>query len=313
MTERSFIVDDDLFEAGIDSYVQSGGAGGNIWRLSSKGGPKKGYFITNPFSDEAKAINDWLTYREISAFDGLRGGIDMPNGLKEFPVFDTQVVIEDGQRRRTTNSSLDPVIALIVPGKFGQNGKAKAGDMIAFNFLEEITDDDGNTVHKHIILKMSGQRGRELQSAYKLQVETQGSFDLTAYPWTLGIVGQGAASSLKLKPHRAEGPTDSEVEPIDVLAAMTAIREAVDEFVETIRGGGTASTPDTLPASSGDDDATSVFEAAVEEPTAAELDDADKWSAMSDAELRKALKAGNVTVPPKAARTALISLAMVNL
>ena len=101
MTEqRSFMVDDDLFDAGLDGYVKTGGVGRNIYRLKA-GEPKKGYFFSDPTPETRKSGEDWLSYREISAFDGLRGGVDLPNGMKEFPVYDQKVVQdpETGQRK----------------------------------------------------------------------------------------------------------------------------------------------------------------------------------------------------------------------
>lgn len=308
--ERSFIVDDELFEAGLDGYVKGEGSGSNVWRLKS-GEPRKGYFLQNPGT-----AGDWVKYRELSAFEGLRGGVAMPNGLKEFPVYD-QVMIPDpetGRPKRTTRPDNDPLIALVVPGKFAKNGKAKAGDVMSVNFIEIVKDDETDEItHRHIVLKLSATASRHILNFYRTQKEmNDDEFDMTAFPWTLTVSGQGSASQLALKPHRKEGPIDlDEFEPVDIVEMLGVTRAAVEDFVEQIRTGG-----DTKIAADKD-----AADAASGEPDLGDDDDdddealskSDKFAAFTDAKIRKLLKDAGVEVPPKANRPTLISLAVDNL
>ena len=305
-TERSFLVDDDLFEAGLDGYVKGEGSGSNVWKLKSDR-PRKGYFLNNPGTP-----GDWVKYREISAFDGLRGGVEMPNGLKEFPVYDQVLVVDPdtGKSKRTTRTDNDPLIALVVPGKYAKNGKAKAADLMAVNFIEIVKDDETDEItHRHIVLKMSATASKTVLNFYRTQVEmNDGEFDMTAFPWTLSVHGQGSATELKIKPHRKEGPIDlDEFEQIDIVEMLKGTRQAVEDFVEQVRNGGDATIAAQQAAGGSDED---TFD---DEDDDEDLSKADKFAALTDAKLRKMLKENSVEVPPKANRPTLISLAVANL
>jgi len=309
-TERSFLVDDDLFEAGLDGYVKGEGSGSNVWRLKT-GEPRKGYFLQNPGTP-----GDWVKYRELSAFEGLRGGVEMPNGLKEFPVYD-QVLITDpdtGKSKRTTRPDNDPLIALVVPGKFAKNGKAKASDVMSLNFIEIVKDSETDELtHRHIVLKLSATASRTVLNFYRTQVEmNDGEFDMTAFPWTLTVTGSGSASQLTLKPHRKDGPIDlDEFEPIDIIEMLGTVRAAVEDHVEQIRTGGDATIAAAKDKAEADDGDIQFGNDEDDDDEA--LSKSDKYAAFTDAKIRKLLKDAGAEVPPKANRPTLISLAVSHL
>ena len=310
--ERSFLVDDELFEAGLEGYVKGEGSGSNVWKLTGKK-PRKGYFLNNPGTD-----GDWVKFREMSAFDGLRGGVEMPNGLKEFPVYDQVLVVdpETGARRRTTRPDNDPLIALVVPGKYGKNGKAKAADVMAVNFIEIVADEDTDEIsHRHIVLKLSSTASKALLNLYRTQCEMadSGEFDMTAFPWTLAIHGTGASTELKAKPHRKEGPIDlDEFESISIVEMLQTTRAAVEDFVEQVRNGGDATIRKQQEEAEDSDDGI-AFGGDDDDEEDEDLAKSDKYASMTDAKLRKLLKAADVKVPTKANRPTLISLAVANL
>ena len=222
----------------------------------------------------------------------------MPNGLKTFPVNDQIIQVIDGERRRfNAPRGTDPLLELVQPSsKYPPaDGRAKGQDKLAVNVL----NDEG----EHIILKMSGARGKELLQQFNAFRDMDPSFDCTKFPWQLTLSGAGASSSLAIKPLKSEPPMDAP-EPFNLKNELSAIRERVERFVDSLRGDQTEAVADD------EDDIVDAFEAAVVEESS---DPRDTFSSMSDARLKALLTKNGVAVPPRSTRPALIELAMANL
>lgn len=299
-------LDDDLILGGVESYARTGGGGSGrrIYRLK---GSMTVRFLTDPWTRNQD--HGWHFYREVAAFDGLRGGFQLPNGLKEFPVND-QITFTDpdtGQtKRQYAPRGTDPILELVVPSSMypPADGRVKGQDKVAINVLNE----EG----EHIVLKLSGARGADLLRTMLTFREMDEKFTCTTYPWTLTIQGSGAASTLSVKPHKNEAPVELP-DPIDLVEMFGDIRREVEEYVDGLRGGGADTVEDEL-VDSDEESWASVdqFEEAVASAEAI-VEPRDKFSAMSDVRIKTLLTKAGVKIPAKSTRSALIELASTHL
>lgn len=289
-------LDDDLVLAGIDGYVRSSNSNYfPIYRL--KQGTTVFRFVTDPWTRNED--NGWLFYREVSAFDGLRGGFPLPNGLKEFPVNDqVTIVTPEGEKRRTNGPrGQDPLLELVAPStKFPPaDGRAKGADKLAVNVI----DSEGN----HIILKMSGARGADLLRAFNGYRDLSDDFTVTRFPWQLTLSGAGASTTLSVKPLKNEPPVELP-EPFDLRVVMDNIRAQVEEYVNSLRG-----DSDEQAVAADDDLTVDDFEAQVSHADD-NLEQRQKYAQLTDARLKALLSKNGITVPPRSTRPALIELAV---
>jgi hypothetical protein len=291
-------MDEDLLLAGLDGYTKSESTTYRpIWRLA------KGTTIVRFLTDKDTMNEDhgWFIFREVAAFDGLKGGFELPNGIKEFPVND-QVIVTDpetGERKRHKGPrGTDPLFELVAPSsKYPPaDGVVKAADKVAVNVLNE----EG----KHIILKMSGARAKELFTAFNLYSDMDPNFTCTAYPWQLTVSGTGVNTSLSVKPLRDEPPVDLP-EPYDLVEVFNGIREEVEAYVNGLSGN---SQQDELV----DEDSYAMTETFEETVAAIEIEEdiRMKYSAVSPVRLKTLLTKANVAIPPRSTHATLIELAV---
>lgn len=284
------ILDDDLIEAGLDGYVKSSNNYYPIYPLKSNE-RRKVYFVTDPWT--AKNDRSWMSYRAVAAFEGLRGGYQLPNGCKEFPVFD-QVIVEGADGKRYRQGAADPILALVAPSvKYPpKNGKVSGTDKYAVNVIDE----EGN----HIILTMSAKRGTELVNQLKNFRELDENFTATKYPFLLEITGGTGSYSLTCKPLPKEPPIELP-EPYNIEEIMVSIRQQVEDFVASLTGGSTRED-DVVD----EDEVVDSFEETVSSEQA-------DYATMSAIRLKSLLSQSGVQVPPRATHSALVELANAHL
>ena len=291
----------DLFLSGLDAYVSNkGGSGTPIYPL--KQGSTVYYFFSNPWDVEADA-SDWLLYREVAAFDGLRGGFDMPNGLKEFPINDTLEVDVEGEKkfRRLSWKNSDPLLPLVAPSS--RYPTDDGGPTRSWKLAINVIDSDGN----HIILKLANKRAFSLLEKLNDARAMNDGFSCVGNAWQITTTGSGFDSGVSIKPLKDEPPVDLP-EPYNIGEIMSGIRDQVEAYVETLRGGAAQQQEDDFAA---EDAIADAFEAAAVQAES-ELDSRTKYAEMTDARLKVLLSKAGVTVPPRSTRPALIELAVAN-
>jgi hypothetical protein len=293
-------MDEDLLLAGLEGYAKTESATYRpIWRL------KQGTTIVRFLTDKETMNEDhgWHIFREVAAFDGLKGGFQLPGNIKEFPVFD-QITVTDpetGERKRQyAPRGHDPLLEMVAPSsKFPPaDGRVKGQDKVAVNILNE----EG----KHVVLKMSGARARELFTAFNLYKDMDPNFSCTAYPWRLTVSGTGVNTTLSVKPIKDEPPVNLP-EPYDLVEFFAEIRQEVEQYVLGLSN----NTIDEDEIAIFDNNAADSFEEAVIESVNEETL-RDKFNSVSDVRLKTLLTKAGVTVPPRSTRSTLIELAVAN-
>jgi hypothetical protein len=283
-------LDDDLLNAGIDGYVKSGGSSYNpIYPLKSNE-ERRVYFVTDPWTKNEDY--GWFSYRAVAAFEGLRGGYQLPNGCKEFPVNDQEIVVDsDGVRRRkSAPRGTDPILELVAPStKYPPaDGRVKGTDKYAVNVIDE----EGN----HIILTMSGARGSELVRIIAGFREVDDTFTCTKYPWVLKVIGGPGSYSLTAKPLPKEPPIELP-DPINIKEVMTGIRHQVEVFVKSLTGDQSVEEAVVV-----EDSIVDTFESSV-------ATSAEDYTTMSAVRLKALLTKKGVAIPPRCTQPALAELA----
>jgi len=289
-------MDEDLLLAGLDGYAKAESKTYRPITWLDKG------TTTVRFVTDKETMNEdhgWLIYREVAAFDGLKGGFELPTHLRTFPVFD-QVIVTDpetGERKRRKGPrGTDPLLELVAPSvKFPPvDGIVKASDKVAVNII--------NQEGKHVVLKLSGARARELFTAFNLYKEMDPNFTCTAYPWQLTLSGTGINTTLSVKPLRNEPPIDLP-EPYDLVEMFNDIRKEVEDYVNSLSG--------TQEESVDQDD---YADADSFEETIAAIDVSEdlytKYSAVSPVRLKTLLTKAGVSIPPRSSHATLIELAV---
>lgn len=290
-------IDEDLLLAGIDGYSQPQKDNSTfrpIYRL------ERGTTIVRFLTDKETMSVDhgWHIYREVAAFEGLRGGFQLPGGLKEFPVND-QIIVEDpdtGEKRRQyAPRGTDPLLELVVPSlRFPPaDGRVKGQDKVAVNVLTE----EG----RHIILKMSSARAKDLFRAFNNYREMDENFSCTQYPWALTVRGEGLNTTLTVKPIKNEAPVELP-EPFDLVEVFASIRSEVEDYVRSL-----SDAHVEVVTAEEEHDVVDAYEEAVVE---AEPTEEDKYAAISDIRLKTLLTSAKVSIPPRSTRSALIALAI---
>lgn len=292
-----YTMDEDLLLAGIEGYARAeSGTFRPIYNLA------KGTTIVRFLTDKETMDEDhgWYIYREVAAFDGLKGGFQLPGNLKTFPVFD-QIIFTDpttGERKRRNGPrGTDPLFELVVPSSAypPADGIVKASDKVAINILNE----EG----KHVILRISGARAKELLTAFNLYRDMDPNFTCTAYPWQLTLSGTGVNTTLSVKPLRDEPPVDLP-EPYDLVEVFTEMRQEVEDFVNGLSG----NSQDEL----ADEDDYVVADTFEEKVAAIEIEEdvRMKYSAVSPVRLKTLLTKAGVQIPPRSTHATLIELAV---
>lgn len=289
-------IDEDLLLAGLDGYSRSKSVTYRpiTWL-------ERGTTIVRFVTDKETMNEDhgWLIYREVAAFDGLKGGFDLPTHLRTFPVYDQIVEIdpETGKRtRRNGPRGTDPLLDLVAPSvKFPPaDGIVRGSDKVAVNIITE----DG----QHKVLRLSGPRAKELFNAFNLYKEMDPNFTCTAFPWQLTLSGTGASTTLNVKPLRDEPPINLP-EPYDLVEMFGEIRKEVEDFVDNL-----SSSQESVVV---EDD---YADADTFEETVAAIDVNEdlrsKYSAVSPVRLKTLLTKAGVSIPPRSTHASLIELAI---
>lgn len=312
-TGYAFEIPDEVADAGVEGYVRSGSGRPRIESL--KGGETViCYFVTDP--DEGTAQGDWINYREVSAFQGFKGGLEAPNGLKEFPVIDQEIVEVDGKkvrrfRRNNDGSPADWLLDQVAPPtKFKtKSGKAEGRDKTIFN----IVDSEG--VHK--LVKVSGTVGKAIRKQVKTIAAINKGFTLLNQPWKLTIVGTGATQDVSLSPIDESYPEDLRPEkPIDAREVLQKIRDDAEAYYKNALSEGTDTFDDeddagwTVAEPAAEADVTPVETAAAEVEVEPEV--VDVWKDVKPAQIKEALTTAGVEFPDNATKSALTRLAGAN-
>jgi len=309
-TDRSFRVPTSTAMAGKEGWTSSGESVFNLLTPIKTGKPVVVRFLTNPLDPSRDQDEDWVFYREIGAWDGLLGGIKMKGGCMTFPVYDV-VYYEDGTRTSAPRGT-DLLFESVLPSerdiKKGYN-RAQASDMLAFNAIvvsgdfgakkEEFNPKPG----QHIIIKLTGQKGRGLLEQLESKSEEFDDFNPLDGAWQLNITGTPPTTNLMLT-RKTKGieALDYTPELVNVMEHLVSIREAAEAHWEEQKL--LQVTQVGMSDEDDEDDIVESFEEAVQ---------ATDYSVMSPARLKKLLADAGVEVPARATTAKLIELAKAEL
>jgi hypothetical protein len=317
---RSFVVPQSTFKAGKDGWVHTEGGGfKNIIYRPKADKPVIVRFLTNPLDppvrmdDDGNEVNtDWVTYREVGAFDGMIGGYEMKGGPYEFPVFDLAYTA-DGQRMsapRGTDLLFESVLPKPQQVASGFT-RAQANDMVAFNAIvidgewgqkkAEFNPQPG----QHIVMKLTGDKARSLLLQLETKMEEHENLDPMTGGWQIHLVGADRSQTLMLT-RKTKGIDELDYEPdlIDIPGYLNEIRDAAEAKWDEIRG---ATDVEETFTDDDDDDLVDEFE---EKVAAAPSTD---YTVMSPARLKKLLVDAGVEIPARATTAKLIELATTSL
>lgn len=323
-------IDLDTLLAGNEGYSSS--YTGRAFTTSVKSGaPLWVRFLTAP--DTMREDGGWHALRLVNAFDGIRGAhgaLELPDGMKQFPVFD-QVWVDEGgvKKRRDAPKGHDWLLDLVQPSsKYPpKDGRARGSDILAANVVRQ----DGT----HSILLLSGKHGRYIIETFKSMAALQDEFDPTDYGWMLGKSGEGAGTTYTCVPQK-NPPVMDLPDTVDLREHFAQTRADVEQWVLGMINGPATADPVASAVLGGGDTAMAGLEASVAPqpqagppvpaqalppaddvmPAAAPVassDPATYFSGLTAPKMRAALKAAGVEVPDKAPRSQLVELAVQNL
>ena len=259
----------------------------------------------------AAADHGWWTWREVYAQDGMAGGVELPNGMRSFPVTDQKVVTdEDGNRWRQdihpTSPEYDELLSLVVPyvPRFSSTGKAyrPVKDKVGVNIVE--VSEDGGLFPK--VLCLTGARGVKLKKALRDYREMVDGFSAIGKRWRLTISGQGATEDLDLRWLKTDPKTGEPFppidlpEPFDIPALLMERRERIRGIVEGHTG---IASSEPAAVTHGD------VEVLADDPKPVASSD-ELYASMTDNRLKTLLAKNGISVPPKTGREELLSLAL---
>lgn len=272
-------------------------------------------FLNNPWDDPER---DWIFYREIRAFEGLRTGDQLPNGLKAFPSVDREQRVSPETGRPVMVTINDPILDLVAPGRFDDGGRVKAAPVMAVNAIvvsgrvvkNADYDPDPGT---HVILKFSRRMGSILEDKFRERLDENPNFDATAFNWGIKIVGEGPQSSLEVR-KAGEAMPATGVEAMDLPVLFGQIRSDVEEAIAALDPRGHVATePEVFMDRSNDDAEMDAIEAGIAAFQDAGVDVTEvapnSYAGVSDASLRRRLTDAGVKVPRGASREVMLSLA----
>jgi hypothetical protein len=297
-------VDEDLMLSDNSGYESSGGGGG-FWSLKENS-TMTVYFLSDPWTKDVD--HGWWIWREVSAWEGLKGDIELPGGYKTFPVRDQKVVEINGQRRRQDinldGPEGDELLKMVKP--YLPRGETKrtmpyrpVKDAIGANIVE--LSPDGTPYPPKVIVFTKTRYSKFLEKVNLAKAMTRGGgFTLVGQPWLLQVTGKGMGEAVNLIPLLDQPPLENVPELIDIPEALRQKRQALYDIIQSSTGISTA----TYAAE--DADAAEPMEAgeisAPAEPVA--LTDAEAREALyatwTPARFRTLLKKKGVTVDPAA-------------
>lgn len=298
-------IDEDLLNGDVE-WAKSSGSKKVCWSLPA-GRKIRVRFVTDPAT--MGADHGWCLYREVNAFSGLIGGADMPNGLKEFPVDDFEIIADPETGRRMKTRKADPLLKRVRPSKWDmEDGRnyASARDRVVCNVVYEGGDLEKKEQYNPgpgqlILLKMSKSAYGDLKNAFETYRDVDDAFTPVGSAWDLLIEGKGATSRLLVSRVKGEPPVDVP-DPIDTVRWVNDLRTAAERFVAELDYG---MTEDGISVEYGEDAVVEQFEANVTQPRDAGVD----WTSIAPTAIKRALLADNVSVPARIRTDELIELA----
>ena len=310
---------DEVLAMGLDAYERKTTYSGP--RFYSVTGRTKAtvQFLNNPWDSPA----DWINYREIRAFNGLRSGDRLPPGLAVFPAVDRKEQVSPETGRRVMVTITDPLVDLIEPGQFDKDGKVKPVTVTAINAVfigGRMGEKDSNyepQPGQHIIIKLSRRLGEQLINKFRERLDENPNFDATMFAWNISIVGEGAQSNLELTKNTQATPTEG-LEPYVIGEVLNDVRQQVEAAINNIANSMTAvSTIGRPPAVedpfAGGESAVDDFEREIAALTSADMlapnAVVDPFEGVSDARLKRVIADAGGVVPRGASRDILVNLA----
>lgn len=273
-------------------------------------------FVTDPAS--MALDHGWCAYREVTAYNGLVGGYDLPNGMREIPVDDFEVIVDPEDGKRKKRAKRDPIAQRVRPGKFDlQDGRsfASASDKVIGNViyiegnLEKKTQYDP-APGTHILLKFSKSAFQDILTTFATYRDADVNFDPTAATWDLLV--DGTPTRLIITRVKGEPPVDDLPDPLDTVVWVNDLRKAVEKAVEEIDAAaeGTMLDPDGDGVVEEEGEILEDFVAAHQTDTVHAESGVD-WSDMPPATIKRKLAALKppVSVPAGISRPDLIELA----
>lgn len=306
---------DDILDMGLDAYERSVSMSGP--RFYAITGRTDAYlqFLSNPWDipkDTDGKDLDWVNYREVRAFNGLRTGDKMPGGLAVFPAADRKMSRSSQTGNPIIVTVNDPLMELVEPGRYDKDGRVGAWPVRAINaiFIGGVIGEKDPTYEptpgQHIIVKLSKHLSGKLKAKLQERRDEDPDFDATQFVWKISVIGEGATSDVKATKSDKSLSTES-VELVDINTVINDIRMRAEIAVSNLLGG-TASAVAPPPVVADIDD---VDEAVANLTAAGLLDGSDDFfHGVSDARLRKMIADAGAVAPRGASREILVNLAL---
>lgn len=266
-------------------------------------------FLSDPSTMDAD--RGWCVYREVNAWNGLIGDIKMPNGLKEFPVDDFDIIEPfPGELRKVRKR--DVYQMRVKPSRFDQeDGRnfASAATKIITNVVYEGGDLEKDPkwnppVGQQILLKLGKRVFDLLESKLEDKRDDDPSFSLTDTVWDLTVEGTGINSKLSMRRVNDPDPIDLP-DLIDTVDYVNNVRRQAEQFIDSLDG-----AADTFhvedPVVESEESVTDAYEANRSNVAAAAT---IEWENVSLARIRAKLKEKGVFTGPKPTREELVALA----
>jgi hypothetical protein len=303
-------VDEDLMNGEVE-WMKSSGSRKVCWSIPS-GRKIRVRFVTDPAT--LSADFGWCFYREVNAFNGLIGGAEMPNGLKEFPVDDLELLTDPETGRRMQTRKPDILLKRVRPSKWDmEDGRnyASARDRVVGNAVYESGDLEKNTQYNPapgqlILLKMSKTGYGDLRKAFAIYKNADPNFTPIGAVWDLVIEGKGATARLIVTRANGEPPVDMP-DPIDTVAWVNDLRASAEKFVFGLDSA--AQEEGTTSFYGDDDEIVDQFEANVTAQGVGVID----WTSIAPTALKRKLVAVGVNVPQRIRNDELIELGKLHL
>ena len=307
-------VDEDLMLSDNSGYESSGGGGG-FWALKENSSQTV-YFLSDPWTKDVD--HGWWIWREVMAWEGLKGDIMLPGGYKTFPVRDQRVVEIAGKRKRQdislSSDDADELLKMVKP--YLPRGETRRSepyrpvkDAIGACVVE--VSPDGTQYPPKVIVFTKTRYSKLLEQIKTAKQYAGPSFTLVGHPWLLQISGKGMGEVVRLIPLLDQPPIELP-EIIDIPEALRQKRQALYDIIQSSTG------VETTEYAAEDVDAAEPMEAGeisepVEPVEPVVLSDAEAREALyatwTPARFRTLLKKKGVTVNPSADIEELKSLA----
>lgn len=310
---------DEVLAMGLDAYERKSTYSGP--RFYSLNGRTKAVvqFLNNPWDSPT----DWINYREIRAFSGLRSGHRLPGGLAVFPAVDREERISPQTGKPVMVTITDPLLDLIEPGQYDKDGKVKPATVTSINavFIDgRMGEKDSNyepQPGQHVIIKMSRRLGEQLINKFRERLDENPNFDATLFAWNISILGEGAQSNVELTKNTQATPMVG-IEACDIGEVLNDVRERVEASIRDLADsmGATSSISHVPPVEdpfTDDDSTVDDFEREIAALTSAEMlapnAVIDPFDGVSDARLKRVIADAGAVAPRGATREILVNLA----